>query len=607
TPSSGGRAQGSAGASVSAPEVGDSAFAGDGRAPHLPDVTLDELREALARDLRVSDFGGNVLGWSWSGSTLTVETESWGTLRFQVAIGEVAAGKVAETNLESGRMTIPPRTADDQLARAVLHEISHAGRAIAARAARSEQGVLRRWVSGKQSSVGHDDCVAARFDEFRHLTRRWLAARAAHDAQPTPGTADEVRKWTHELESLAAALLRQGQAPPSFPWSAGPQAVPDFHTGSIGALPTTATGLVALADLSGVTAITPAAPSPSPALSPMLSPAVSPALSPSGTFDVSSPAGPLTLEVSEAELPPGQVEVRTSGPGRLSVAVSPADGSSVRLRLAELVAEAVAEQAGLAPGHALVPGPRQDVPTLRRGDAATLVHIRALIEARAGASPLDRAFVEDRLRTELRDAGLTPGAEGATARQVAAARAGLLTAAQLNAVNEFCGRPAHPAVTAAVAAMGRAATLTGATTSAYGSALVDITPDGGAPIPMEVVAGHTSTDNAIELTTRQGVHVLTVDRAWPVPAVERAVAVAMAGMVATASGAPDTGPAPAPGAPDGPPTVAELRLRAELHELIRQVRTATPQQRPGRFHLLADVAEAHGLGGRSPARDAGHA
>jgi hypothetical protein len=588
-PDSGGRAVGSAGTSVNAPEVAGSAFVADGRAPHLPDVTIDEIKEAVERDLRVSDFGGAVLGWSWTGpagaasATLVVETEAWGTLRFTVSPGEVTPGNVGETELGDRRLWVPPRTADDQIARVVLHEISHAGRALAARAARAEQGVLRRWVSAARPWVGRDDCERARFDEFRHLTRRWVDARAAHARQPGPGTLDEVRKWTHELRSLADALRAQGRQPPSLPWSAGPQAEPGFHTGSVGALPVTATGLGILADLAGVTSITPG--NAGRPVAPLTE----------GTFTVASGAGSLTLHLAEEDLPPGQAEVRASGPGRLSVAVSPTDGSGVRLRLAELIAEAVAEQAGLPPGNALVPGPLADVPALRRGDAATLVRVRALLEDRANASILERPLVEDRLRAELRDAGLAPGAEGAAARQVAAVRAGLLTPAQLDAVHDFSGRPVHPSLTAAVAALGRAAALMGAATTAHGSFLVDVTPPGGAPIAVEVVAGPPGMAGPAELTVRGGTHVLAVNLTWPLPLVERATAVAVTDAVAAASGAPD------------PAAAGAARLRAELQELVRQVRTATAQQRPGRFEALVETAEAHGLGTRSPGRDAARA
>ncbi|MFI7440490.1 WXG100-like domain-containing protein [Nonomuraea indica] len=575
--------------SVNAPEVAGSAFVADGRAPHLGDVTLDELKEAVERDLRVSDFGGKVLGWTWSGSTLVVETESWGTLRFEVSIGEVTPGNVGETDLRTRNLSVPPRTANDQLARAVLHEISHAGRRIAADAARSRQGVLRRWMSALRPSVGRDDCVSARFDEFRYLSRRWVAAKAAYEQDATPQTFDDVRKWEHALRTLGRALLDQGQSHPSYPWSAGRQTQPGFHAGSIGALPTTGLGLGTLADLAGVTSVTPAG-------------AVRASVAPvtSGTFTVSGPAGDLTLDVAEADLPPGQVAVRASEPGRLSVAVSPADGSAVRLRVAELIAEAVAAQAGLAPGDALVPGPLNAVPQLRRGDAATLVRIRALIAARAEASLLERGFVEDRLRTELNNAGLMPGTEGATARQVSAARAGLLPAAHLDAINEFAGRAPHHAVAAAVAAVARAATLHNATATAYGSALVDVTTRRGTPILVEVVLGDTPTAGPVELTEHDGVHVLTVNRTSPVPLVERAVAVTVAGLVATASGVPRTGPVTAESAA----FVAKAQLVAELHELIHQVRSATPQQRAGRFDQLVQVAEAHGLGRRSPGRDA---
>ncbi|MEU8107396.1 hypothetical protein AB0C18_27135 [Nonomuraea muscovyensis] len=596
-PVGGARAMGSEGMSVSAPsvnapEVAGSAFVADGRAPHLPDVTLAELKEAVERDLRVSDFGGKVLGWTWSGSTLTVRTDSWGTLRFDVSIGEITPGNVGETDLRTRAMAVPPRTANDQLARAVLHEISHAGRRIAADAARSEQGVLRRWMSALRPSVGRDECVSARFDEFRHLSRRWVAAQAAYDQNPTPQTRDDVRKWTHELRALADALLQQGQTHPSFPWSAGRQTEPGFHAGSIGALPTTGVGLGTLADLAGVTSVTPDG-TPQASVTPVTS----------GTFTVSGPAGNLTLDVAEADLPPGQVAVRASEPGRLSVAISPADGSAVRLRVAELIAEAVARQAGLPPGDALVPGPLNAVPELRRGDAATLVRIRALIAARAEASLLERGFVEDQLRAELSNAGLTPGTDGATARQIGAARAGLLPAAHLDAINEFAGRAPHHAVTAAVAALTRAAALHGATTTAYGSGLVDVTTRRGTPVPVRVVVSDTPIAGPVELSERDGVHVLTVNRTYPVPFVERAVAVTVAGLVATASGLPRTGPVTAESAA----FVAKAQLVAELHELIHQVRTATPQQRSGRFDQLVGVAEAHGLGRRSPGRDAARA
>ncbi|MFC6556084.1 hypothetical protein ACFP9Y_10740, partial [Nonomuraea cavernae] len=590
---SGGRSMGSTGG-VGAPEVAGSAFIADGRAPHLPDATLDELKEATARDLRISDFGGKLLGLSWSGSTLTVETQAWGTLTFQVEVGEVPPGRVAMTDPKTGRMVVSARTANDQLARAVLHEISHAGQAMAARA---QPSVVRRLISRAKSIVGHDHCVSAHFDEFRHLARRWAAAKAAHDLDPTPEREDEARKWRHELQALDARLRTLGHTPPSFPWTTGRSATPGFHTGAVAALPTTAAGLGTLADLSGVGAI---APTGSPRT------ATTPAGQPS-TFTVTSPAGQLTLEVSEADLPPGTVEVRASSPGALSVAVSPSDGGSVRMRLAELIAQAVADQMGMEAGHALRPGPLSSVPDLRRGDAATLVRVRALIEARAAASPFERGAIEDRLRAELRDAGLTPGTEGATARQVSAARAGLLPAAHLDLINELSGRTVHPTATAIVAAITRTAALLGATTSRYGSTLVDVTLPDGTSIPVEVRADSTSTGQSLELTTDQGVHTLTVDLGWPVPALERSVAGSMVSAILTASGVPEDQPVPVPSAPGGTLTRREVYLAIELQELLNQVRTATPQQRPGRFALLVHMAELRGLGKRSPDRDANRA
>ncbi|MEV0595366.1 hypothetical protein [Nonomuraea cavernae] len=595
---SGGRSVGSTGAGVSAPEVADSAFIADGRAPHLPDATLDELKEAMARDLRISDFGGKVLGYSWSGSTLTVQTQASGTLRFDVGFGEVPAGRVAMTNPETGHVVVSARVANDQLARAILHEISHGGQAMAAVAARSGQGVIRRLISWAGSRSGRDECVSAHFDEFRHLSRRWVSARDASASDPTPERIDETRKWRHELQALDARLRDLGHTPPAFPWTRRGPVTPDFHNGAIGALPTTSAGLGTLADLSGVAAITPTGPPRT---------ATTPAGQPSH-FVVTSPTGPpLTLLVTEEALPAGTAEVRASSPGALSVAVSPSDGGAVRLRLAELIAEAVAAQSGMTAGRALVPGPLGAVPTLGLDDASVLVRVRALIEAHAAASPLERAVVEDALRAELRDAGLTPGTEGAAARQVAAGRAGLLLAAHLVAVNEFSGRPADPAVTAAIAAVSRAAALLGATTSTYGSALVDITLPGGTPMPVEVVIGRTSTGNPIELTTDQGTHVLTVDRAWGVPVIERATAVTFAITVATASGVPQGGAVPVPSAPGGTLTMDKVHLAAEFQELVHQVRTARAQQRPGRFATLVEMADALGFGRRSPDRDANRA
>ncbi|WP_162795484.1 hypothetical protein, partial [Nonomuraea lactucae] len=205
---------------VPAQQIRNSLFEPGRRRPaHHSPVTVAEVQAAVTSDLDLSDFGGEVLSLSWPdpSSLMVVETRAHGPLHYRIEIGRVSPGNVAESEIRTGSsgdpivMRIAPRTANESLYRAVVHDISHGGQTRAAAAAGSAQGVLRRWVSRTRPIEGRDECVVPRLNEFRFLSRKWRAASSM----------DEKNRWAHEIERLLADLSERGQTPPLPPWSGG--------------------------------------------------------------------------------------------------------------------------------------------------------------------------------------------------------------------------------------------------------------------------------------------------------------------------------------------------------------------------------------------------
>ncbi|SEF89821.1 hypothetical protein SAMN05444920_101962 [Nonomuraea solani] len=255
-----------------------------------------------------------------------------------------------------------------------------------------------------------------------------------------------------------------------------------------------------------------------------------------------------------------------------------------RARLAEAI-DAIAADVQRR-GHTPPPSPWGPAPTGAPGNRApgspVAAKIRELVSAMADApaTPKHRSLAAalggvkpeataDELATELRaeaaKAGLAPGQPGAAARTVALARAGELQPEHVAALR---GPAALPEM-AAAKALERAAALLGARVRTHGPGLLDIEIPGHPPVPVEIRPPQ-SGPAAPELLTFQ------VDGRTTIGANERAAAALAAGAVARARGLP----------------VVDLQAVAELHEAVRQVRTATSAQLPGRRGVLYDLAAA---------------
>jgi len=126
-------------------------------------------------------------------------------------------------------------------------------------------------------------------------------------------------------------------------------------------------------------------------------------------------------------------------------------------------------------------------------------------------------------------------------------------------------------VTAAMHAIERGALLAGAQIRHPGPGLLDLLVPGHPPIPVEV---RSPQGPAGPPALVDGVLVFQVAPHATIGANERAAAAAAADAVSRALGA----------------SQPELAAAAALSEAVRQVRTATPTQRPGRVTSLLDLA-----------------
>ncbi|WP_432930071.1 hypothetical protein ACQPZZ_07225 [Microbispora sp. CA-135349] len=203
---------------VTAEPIPGTAFVAGGRAPHLPDLSNDEIPPAVA-DLRPADFGRGVHAVTVTpdGTVVTVETARFGTQRFAVLVEDPGGGRPGRTEVHTGTdphvIRLAPRLAPDVVARVLLHEV---GDTLQKRAA-TGQGVVRAFLNALDP--GHDACAVARRNEHAFLSRKWLAATSA----------EERARLRHEIEAVARDLGARGQAAPPPPWvTVPPQApVPD--------------------------------------------------------------------------------------------------------------------------------------------------------------------------------------------------------------------------------------------------------------------------------------------------------------------------------------------------------------------------------------------
>ncbi|MEU9832567.1 hypothetical protein AB0D67_13645 [Streptosporangium sp. NPDC048047] len=222
---------------ATAPQIPGTAFTVDIRAPHLPDLTHDEVRTALRQ------AGPSVLGrgvrdhrWSADGSTLVVELRNGDTHHFRVRIGrprrrlswDRTAGMpvvhfgpssrlMGRTKLRTGsaedpsEMLLTSRPDPKAVARLVGHEVGHALQRKAAADHRAGPAPFRRLLAAVGEAARHDYCMDVRYDEYRHLADGWRAAR----------TEDERAYHAHEIEGLRRLMLADGRVPPVPPWEAG--------------------------------------------------------------------------------------------------------------------------------------------------------------------------------------------------------------------------------------------------------------------------------------------------------------------------------------------------------------------------------------------------
>ncbi|WP_066940151.1 WXG100-like domain-containing protein [Microtetraspora fusca] len=140
---------------------------------------------------------------------------------------------------------------------------------------------------------------------------------------------------------------------------------------------------------------------------------------------------------------------------------------------------------------------------------------------------------------------------------------------------------------AAADAAERAAADMGASVRRLGGGLLEVTVPGGETVTVRVgSAPDPGTAADVDVPVRP---YLTIG------ANQRAAAAAVAQAVAEASGLP-TSPTVLSGAPDADAlTVSDARALAELGEAVRQVDTATPQQRAARLRVLVEIAGRLGL------------
>ena len=215
------------------PEASGTTVAVTGRSPHTDVLTLDEVRSALD-DLRPSDLGRGVTGWSWSedGSILNVETESWGVRQIRPVVAEMPESLSAVEpgrNGQPDRLKIapwamskeaaeaaglPPKAvaeAAQVLPRAWLHGITEIMQRTAAAEVRSGQGLIRRFVSDIRAAVRNEGPVTELINDHRYLAREW---RTATDAADRARLALQIRQVGQDLRT-------HGRTPPEPPWIEG--------------------------------------------------------------------------------------------------------------------------------------------------------------------------------------------------------------------------------------------------------------------------------------------------------------------------------------------------------------------------------------------------
>ncbi|MEZ7125961.1 hypothetical protein ACBR40_11530 [Nonomuraea sp. AD125B] len=536
-------------AGVSSPAIENTPLARSGRPEGDPDLTLDELR---AQNVTAADLGGAVSRVTWSGDeTVTMRFAAAPDQHVHVVVGEPGAGLNASTELHAGTPDDPhvlrvwPRVHPDVVSSVLVHDLSHIAQEVAATTAGAPQGVVRPSLSPGQAE-GTDLCVVPRLDEHAHLSNKW---RAATDPARRALLADAI-------DAVATDLERRGHTPPPPPWGTGPRVpVADRSQGRIArllnaeitaGLDTSAAGLSRLAEIAGVAALSPVPGRP-------------------GEFTVTTRGGTFTLALDPA--PAGTTDVRATEatPGRLTLRVPANPDHRTTVSVAEHLATHTTTQPA-APQPAAATSGTPATTLEGAAGAATLARIRGLAVAVNQGGNRD---AQAALRAEAERAGLAPGQPGAAAALLALARTGELTSAHVAAIRN---RPALPEAAAAQAFV-RGAALMGARVHLYGPDLADLVLPGRPPIPVEIRPDNAGAPDPGVLTVR-------IDPTRTVGANERAAAATAAAAVARAQGRPEV----------------DLAALAEVHEAVRQVRSATAAQRPARLGVLHDLLAAAGPG-----------
>ncbi|MEV4547728.1 hypothetical protein [Nonomuraea wenchangensis] len=519
---------------VSSPAIENTPLARSGRPDGDPDLTLAELR---AQHVTAADLGGAASRVTWSGDdAVTMRFAAAPDQHVHVVVGEPGAGLNASTELRAG-------TPDDP-------------------------HILRVW-----PRVHPDVVSSVLVHEYSHLAQE-VAATAAGAPQGvvrpslSPGQAEGTdlcvvprldehahlsNKWraatdparrallADAIDAVATDLERRGHTPPPPPWGTGPRVpVADRSQGRIARLlnaEITAgldTSAAGLSRLAEIAGVAGLAQVPGRP----------------GDFTVTTRGGTFTLALEPA--PAGTMEVRVTEdtPGRLTLRVPPNPGHEATVSVAEHLAT-----------HAATTNPTNETTA-----AATLARIRGLAVAVNEGGHRGAAAA---LRAEAERAGLAPGQPGAASALLALARTGALTSAHVAAIRN---RPALPEAAAAQAFV-RGAALMGARVHLYGPDLADLVLPGRPPIPVEIRPDNSGTPDPGVLTVR-------TDPARTVGANERAAAATAAAAVARALGRPEV----------------DLAALAEVHEAVRQVRSATAAQRPARLGVLHDLLAASGPG-----------
>ncbi|MFI9597154.1 hypothetical protein [Nonomuraea sp. NPDC052265] len=540
-------------AGMPSPAIENSPFSRSARPEGVPDLTLDELR---GQPVSAVDLGGTAAHVGWTGDdVLTVQLPGVPDQHVRVVVGDPGDGLNAMTEPRAGTAEDPHllriwgRVHPDLVSSILVHDLSHVAQTATAAAAGMPQGVLRTSPAGEHTE-GTDLCLLPRLDEHAHLADKWHA------------TTDPARRerLAAAIDALADDIRRRGHTPPPPPWGTGPRApaAPEpqsriarlLNGGSATGLDTSPPGLGKLAEIAGVPAITPGGPANG----------VAPNVGPADTFTVTTPEGDFTLTLAEAAPGAAGVTVESSAPGNLTLRVPADDGHRATNAVAEQVA---AHAAALAGDPATGTGPARPAPG-RPGpvEAAALARLRGLARAAADAGPIRSRAERAALQEEARRLGLANGQQGAASKLVELSRAGDLTPALVTAIRGHATLPE----TAAAGAVGRAAALMGGRVHVHGPGLLDIVLPGRAPIAVEIRRPGSGRNDP-------GVLTYEVDPARTVGANERAAAATAAAAIARTLGLPP----------------ADSQELAELHEALRQARTANVRQRAGRLGVLFDL------------------